>query len=83
MAYTQTHTPKRYVLRCSFTRERLEQATAALHIEYGSRDQRATHVVYTNGMLDPWLDHGITDDVIPGSHVINLPCKLRGVSDCA
>lgn len=58
-----------------YDRYKIESAARALEIQYGSRAQQATHVIYTNGLLDSWLDHGITDDVVYGSHVINLQCK--------
>lgn len=61
----------------SYDRTAIEQASRALDIQYGSRNQQASRVVYTNGMLDPWIDHAITDDVILDSRVININCKMK------
>lgn len=30
-------------------------------------------MIYTNGLLDSWIDHGIVDDTHPGRHIINIP----------
>lgn len=63
-----------------YDRLTIQQASRALDIQYGSRNQQASHVVYTNGMLDPWIDHAITDNNIQNSQVINMNCKLQPYS---
>lgn len=61
----------------TYDRFSIEQASRALDIQYGSRNQQASNVVYTNGMLDPWIDHAITDDIILNSRVLNINCKMQ------
>lgn len=61
----------------SYDRLAIQEASRALDIQYGSRNQQSGNVVYTNGMLDPWIDHAITDDNILNSRVININCKKQ------
>lgn len=56
-------------------KSRLERATRALYVQYGTPNSYATNVVYTNGLLDPWQDSGITGDVVAGSYVVNIQRK--------
>lgn len=42
---------------------------------YGGTNPRATGIILTNGMLDTWLSHGITNYEAHESFVINIPGK--------
>lgn len=54
---------------------RLIDATNALIVQFGAKNQRTSRVLYTNGWLDGWVDHAITEYYHEGSEVINLYCK--------
>lgn len=56
---------------------KLVESTRALSIQFGGRNQKITEVIYTNGMLDSWIDHAIVDDNFHGAKVVNLLCKLH------
>lgn len=54
----------------------LQPAVTALRTEFGSLDQRITHIVYSNGELDPWLYNGMLFTRDDETEVINIARKL-------
>lgn len=56
----------------NFGVERLQRNVADLVREHGGRNPAVTRVIFSNGMLDPWLPRGITQSTQNDTHVINI-----------
>lgn len=65
-----------YKNKYSYQLYKLNEATRALIIHYGGRNQQATNIVFTNGILNPWVYDGITQYDGSGSYVYNMQCKF-------
>lgn len=65
-----------YVYDYSYQPVLLQPAVTALRTEFGSLDQRITHIIYSNGDLDPWLYNGMLFTRDLEAVVINIPRKL-------
>lgn len=61
----------------SFNRTRLERAVENFNIQHGSQNQVITNAIFTNGYLDPLLDHGIVEYDVAGSEVVSTSCKFK------
>lgn len=48
---------------------------AELQLQYGEAYQSITNIVYTNGLLDPWLYDGVTWVGTENATLINIDCK--------
>lgn len=57
----------------NFVFERLQRNVADLLREHGGRNLAVTRVIFSNGMLDPWVTRGITQSTQIDAHIINIP----------
>lgn len=60
-----------------YSTENLARAVELLNLSYGGRDQRITHVVFSNAGLDPNNHHGIRDFDALESDVVFLQCEFH------
>lgn len=58
-----------------FNYTQMYESMEQMEIQYGGLDPGVTHVIITNGELDPWFPLGILEYDEPLSYHINIPCK--------
>lgn len=56
----------------NFVFERLQRNVADLLREHGGRNPAVTRVIFSNGMLDPWLPRGVMQSTQNDAHIINI-----------
>lgn len=56
----------------NFVFERLQRNVADFLLEHGGRNPAVTKVIFTNGMLNPWLTRGVMQSTQNDVHVINI-----------